>query len=120
MESTNNIGISIPISSGNLYNDIWTGSGNYIDTGYINYTTFETINFYLFDKKYTISSETPNNDIEFISTLNILGWKYFIELKRNGYFNLSKRTISDNLVEFLLKNETKFNRKNKLEKINNI
>lgn len=106
------------INGGNLYNDIWVDSGNYFSN--ITYSQFETIEFYLFDKKYSITSESPSNDIEFISTLNILGWKYFVELKRNNYFNLSKRSISNSLVEFLLENEIKFDRKYKLEKINNI
>ena len=106
-------------SIGYPYTDnIWVDSGNYF--GNITYSQFETIEFYLFDKKYSITSESPSNDIEFISTLNVLGWKYFVELKRNNYFNLSKRSISNSLVEFLLENEIKFDRKYKLEKINNI
>ena len=106
-------------SSGYPYTDnIWVNNGNYFSN--ITYSQFETIEFYLFDKKYSITSEYPSNDIEFISTLNVLGWKYFVELKRNNYFNLSKRSISNSLVEFLLENEIKFDRKYKLEKINNI
>ena len=106
-------------SSGYPYTDnIWVNNGNYFSN--ITYSQFETIEFYLFDKKYSITSESPSNDIEFISTLNVLGWKYFVELKRNNYFNLSKRSISNSLVEFLLENEIKFDRKYKLEKINNI
>ena len=106
-------------SIGYPYTDnIWVYSGNYFSN--ITYSQFETIEFYLFDKKYSITSESPSNDIEFISTLNVLGWKYFVELKRNNYFNLSKRSISNSLVEFLLENEIKFDRKYKLEKINNI
>lgn len=108
------------INSGNLYNDIWIDSGNYSYSNNIIYSQFETIEFYLFDKKYSMTSECPSNDIEFISTLNVLGWKYFVELKRNNYFNLSKKSISNSLVEFLLENEIKFDRKYKLEKINNI
>ena len=108
-------------SIGYPYTDnIWIDSGNYYSNNNIIYSQFETIEFYLFDKKYSITSESPSNDIEFISTLNILGWKYFVELKRNNYFNLSKRSISNSLVEFLLENEIKFDRKYKLEKINNI
>lgn len=105
---------NIWVDSGN----IWVDSGNYFSN--ITYSQFETIEFYLFDKKYSMTSECPCNDIEFISTLNVLGWKYFVELKRNNYFNLSKRSISNSLVEFLLENEIKFDRKYKLEKINNI
>ena len=105
---------SIWVNSGNT----WVDSGNYFSN--ITYSQFETIEFYLFDKKYSMTSECPSNDIEFISTLNVLGWKYFVELKRNNYFNLSKRSISNSLVEFLLENEIKFDRKYKLEKINNI
>lgn len=108
-------------SIGYPYTDnIWIDSGNYYSNNNIIYSQFETIEFYLFDKKYSITSESPSNDIEFISTLNVLGWKYFVELKRNNYFNLSKRSISNSLVEFLLENEIKFDRKYKLEKINNI
>lgn len=123
MSKSINNNISSPLSSntingGNLYNDIWVDSGNYFNN--IIYSQFETIEFYLFDKKYSIISESPSNDIEFISTLNVLGWKYFVELKRNNYFNLSKKSISNSLVEFLLENEIKFDRKYKLEKINNI
>lgn len=106
-------------SIGYPYSDnIWVDSGNYFNK--VTYSQFETIEFYLFDKKYSITSENPSNDIEFISTLNVLGWKYFVELKRNNYFNFSKRSISNSLVEFLLENEIKFDRKYKLEKINNI
>ncbi len=106
-------------SSGYPYTDnIWVNNGNYFSN--ITYSQFETIEFYLFDKKYSMTSECPSNDIEFISTLNVLGWKYFVELKRNNYFNLSKKSISNSLVEFLLENEIKFDRKYKLEKINNI
>ena len=106
-------------SIGYPYTDnIWVDSGGY-SNGVI-YSQFETIEFYLFDKKYSITSEYPSNDIEFISTLNVLGWKYFVELKRNNYFNLSRKSISNSLVEFLLENEIKFDRKYKLEKINNI
>ncbi len=105
---------NIWVDSGN----IWVDSGNYFSN--ITYSQFETIEFYLFDKKYSMTSECPGNDIEFISTLNVLGWKYFVELKRNNYFNLAKRSISNSLVEFILENEIKFDRKNKLEKINNI
>ncbi len=106
-------------SSGYPYTDnIWVNNGNYFNN--ITYSQFETIEFYLFDKKYSITSESPSNDIEFITTLNVLGWKYFVELKRNNYFNLSKKSISNSLVEFLLENEIKFDRKYKLEKINNI
>jgi len=111
-------------SIGYPYTDnIWVDSGNnsnYFNSGNIIYSQFETIEFYLFDKKYSITSENPSNDIEFISSLNVLGWRYFAELKRNNYFNLSKKSISNSLVKFLLENETKFNRKYKLEKINNI
>lgn len=106
-------------SSGYPYTDnIWVNNGNYFNN--ITYSQFETIEFYLFDKKYSITSESPSNDIEFITTLNVLGWKYFVELKRNNYFNFSKRSISNSLAEFLLENEIKFDRKYKLEKINNI
>ena len=108
-------------SSGYPYSgNIWVDSGNYYSNNNIIYSQFETIEFYLFDKKYSMTSECPSNDIEFISTLNVLGWKYFVELKRNNYFNLSKKSISNSLVEFLLENEIKFDRKYKLEKINNI
>ncbi len=127
MSKSINSNISSPLRSNTInsssigypYTDnIWVDSGNYFSN--ITYSQFETIEFYLFDKKYSITSEYPSNDIEFISTLNVLGWKYFVELKRNNYFNLSKRSISNSLVEFLLENEIKFDRKYKLEKINNI
>ncbi len=127
MSKSINSNISSPLRSNTInsssigypYTDnIWVDSGNYFNK--VTYSQFETIEFYLFDKKYSITSENPSNDIEFISTLNVLGWKYFVELKRNNYFNLSKRSISNSLVEFLLENEIKFDRKYKLEKINNI
>ena len=127
MSKSINNNISSPLRSNTInsssigypYTDnIWVDSGNYFNK--VTYSQFETIEFYLFDKKYSMTSECPGNDIEFISTLNVLGWKYFVELKRNNYFNLSKRSISNSLVEFLLENEIKFDRKYKLEKINNI
>ncbi len=127
MSKSINSNISSPLRSNTInsssigypYTDnIWVDSGNYFNK--VTYSQFETIEFYLFDKKYSITSENPSNDIEFISTLNVLGWKYFVELKRNNYFNFSKRSISNSLVEFLLENEIKFDRKYKLEKINNI
>lgn len=129
MSKSINSNISSPLRSNTInsssigypyIDNIWIDSGNYYSNNNIIYSQFETIEFYLFDKKYSMTSECPSNDIEFISTLNVLGWKYFVELKRNNYFNLSKKSISNSLVEFLLENEIKFDRKYKLEKINNI